>query len=853
MISIAGAVLAFAAVSLPVTAAQDSGDESFGERAFWWVVPDLDLDEIDALARGFDVRGTYADRTLVRAQTRDALDLVEIHPESRSIGEALEGERLYSVSLRPGESLESVPFLRMLLLEESVAILAAPLDRRIDHCFIARLIRGRDGAAFHDGVAPVPLRRQSPARRRDDQSYAAGVPHDPRIQGWVDQVDKSLLQATVTTLSSYTTRRSDSSTGVQAQNWILNQFLLLGLSASLHNFDSNADNVVADYPGALDPAKVVIVGAHYDSINGSGSVAPGADDNASGTAALLEIARILSSSGASLRFTVRFIAFASEEFGLLGSDAYSQKMVNDGVDLVAMLNTDMNSYRASGDVADLDFVTTDTTGWLTDLLTCVHSVYVPAIGSKKTSLSGGTSDHLSFFLDGFPAAFYFEDVPSYSPYIHTSSDTVGTSANDFNLSRDITKSVLAGTAHLAQPLDLQIDHTPLSDSSDSYNPYPVVAEVSSLIGSNPAQATVYYDAGSGEVESGMFRTGTPDEWIGQIPAQPAGTRIQYRIEAGDDQGNVEVFPSTGSLEFLVGQRNTFYFENFEAGEGGWTHGGTEDDWQRGKPAGKSTDPATAYSGTNAFGTDIGGSGFNGEYRSNADSFLRSPSINATGRTSVHLRYARSLGVEDAVYDQAELRQNGTLYFGNPVGGGSDHFIDAGWMIHDIDLSATADNLADVRIRFELTSDGGLELGGWNVDDVELYSLASGPKPSLSRDRAFVSLSQGGTTVFSLDLGAANGNRGYAFFAGASGTSPGFDIGTAHVAVNFDAVTATFLQLGALIPGFYGQTNAAGAAQMNLMLPPGLDGSLAGLRLYFAAVTLGPSDLASNSVELLLVE
>src|SRR6185436_9446755 len=115
-------------------------------------------------------------------------------------------------------------------------------------------------------------------------------------------------------------------------------------------------------------------------------------------------------------------------------------------------------------------------------------------------------------------------------------------------------------------------------------------------------------------------------------------------------------------------------------------------------------------------------GFDGEYRSNANCWLYSPAINALGKTHCHLRYARWLGVEDGVYDQADVRVAGNVHWSNPVGGGSDHLIDTDWVLHDLDVSASADNNGGFHLRFNLASDGGLEFGGFNVDDVEMYAL-----------------------------------------------------------------------------------------------------------------------------------
>jgi hypothetical protein len=351
----------------------------------------------------------------------------------------------------------------------------------------------------------------------------------------------------------------------------------------------------------------------------------------------------------------------------------------------------------------------------------------------------------------------------------------------------------------------------------------------------------------------MTGSGTPDEWIGEIPGQPSGTTVSYHLFATDSAGYTERFPVSGELEYLTGVRDTFFFDDFESGIGGWSTGGTEDDWMLGTPQGKSTDPSSAYSGSSCFANDLGNTGYNGEYRPDASCWLYSPTINASGKTNVHLRYARWLGVEDAVYDQAEVRVFANLHWTNPVGSGSDHFIDSQWQTHDLDVSSSADNNPGFHLRFKIISDGGLEFGGWNVDDVEMYSLVAGTEPELWRDVAVISLAAGGTSHLQVNLGAAQANRPYVLLAGISGTDPGFDWGKTHVDLNYDLVTALFLKLLPVLPGFLGTTDATGRATATLDLPPGLDPGASGITLHLVAVTLAPTDHSTPPVAIHLAD
>jgi hypothetical protein len=126
----------------------------------------------------------------------------------------------------------------------------------------------------------------------------------------------------------------------------------LSISVQVNRRDSPSFNVVGILPGS-DPKlkdEAIVIGAHYDHLGrgGEGSLAPregdihhGADDNASGTAGLLELARMLSTQPLKPRRTIVFIAFSGEEEGLLGSDYYVNHPIIPLANTVAMINMDM--------------------------------------------------------------------------------------------------------------------------------------------------------------------------------------------------------------------------------------------------------------------------------------------------------------------------------------------------------------------------------------------------------------------------------------------------------------------------------------------------------------------------------
>ena len=214
-----------------------------------------------------------------------------------------------------------------------------------------------------------------------------------------------------------------------------------------------------------------------------------------------------------------------------------------------------------------------------------------------------------------------------------------------------------------------------------------------------------------------------------IPAQPDGTVVQYRIKATFGTDSTWVFPDNPAdqyYEFFVGYVVPLYctgFENDPWAEG-WTHGVSgwgNDDWQWGSPSAPpgSTDPPTAYAGTRALGTDLGLNGGDGLYDPSVQSYATTPTVDTTGYQHVRLQYRRWLNVEDGYYDTAAIAVNGWQLWSNfnsGQDGGSVQHRDKEWRFQDVDLSsAVAGN--QVQVTFQLNSDPGVQYGGWTIDEL----------------------------------------------------------------------------------------------------------------------------------------
>lgn len=180
---------------------------------------------------------------------------------------------------------------------------------------------------------------------------------------------------------------------------------------------ADARNVLALVPGASPTLRgeYVIVGAHYDHLGygGEGSLAPderavhnGADDNASGTAALLEIARALA-SGPRPERSVLFVAFTGEERGLWGSARFVAEPTVPLERVVAMLNLDMVG-RVSGDALTVFGVGT-AAEW-GEILDRANAALARPLRLAKAPDGFGPSDHSSFYGEGIPVLHFFSNT-----------------------------------------------------------------------------------------------------------------------------------------------------------------------------------------------------------------------------------------------------------------------------------------------------------------------------------------------------------------------------------------------------------------------------------------------------------
>ena len=287
----------------------------------------------------------------------------------------------------------------------------------------------------------------------------------PVILQMVNQVSKANLSSYILSLQDFKTRYASTLNCEASGTFLYNFFNQVGVQSEYDPFSFRSDyssrNVVATIPGKVAPNYAVVVGAHYDSYSQQPfTLAPGADDNGSGTAAAMEIGRILSRYP--FNFTVKLICFSAEEWGLYGSQHYAFHARQSGEKIIAVINLDMVAYTDRVP-EDLDIIVNSNSEWLADKYISSTQTYAPMDLLKIINPSFVYSDHSSFWDEKYSALCGIEDENPSNPNYHKITDTLDTLNMDFATS--VTKASLAVAADLAEPVSTPRPPTGLTSRS----------------------------------------------------------------------------------------------------------------------------------------------------------------------------------------------------------------------------------------------------------------------------------------------------------------------------------------------------------------------------------------------------
>lgn len=397
------------------------------------------------------VRGSETDR---RALAAAGLVVSTIDAHARDADHLV-------VGLRPDADLETVlAHGAVLLEEENWILLRVPRGLSLE--------RLREGRVFVTRIPwrPVEVPAPPPPEGLRRAAEAGARAADPIVQRIVDSLATSDIDTYWQDLASNppTGTRYSTHTGCRdAAAYGLGVFTSLGLPAEYQDWSSNhAPNVVATIEGAFEPDAVYLVEGHLDDLPASGP-APGANDNASGSANVLASAKAMSCWA--FRRSAKFLLATGEELGLLGSEFYADDAFARGEDIRGVLNMDMIGWEGNGVPAqeNLDLDYNGPSQWLADRFADAAAAYGTGLAVNRIycpSLSA--SDHWPFWQKGWSAVCGITDNEGYCghggnyPDYHTSNDTIAACGNPAFF-HSVVRTSVATLAELAGAFKIAFD------------------------------------------------------------------------------------------------------------------------------------------------------------------------------------------------------------------------------------------------------------------------------------------------------------------------------------------------------------------------------------------------------------
>ena len=321
----------------------------------------------------------------------------------------------------------------------------------------ARKIGNNDVPCF--SVRPLDALKTTRARGRNRIIFdalprlatrAARAGADPVIQALVNRVSRQSYEADLTQLVQFKTRNSIGPEFAAACDFVDQQLSSLGYTTSRQPIQvdgSPSQNVIAVRTGSGPASRgVVLVSAHLDSINHEGSAtspAPGADDDGSGSAGVIEIARALKDHQG--KHDLKLVLFGGEEQGLFGSKKFVASMTPAArakvravvhMDMIASLNSASPTVLLEGAAVSQRII---------DGLAAAASTYTGLM--VQTSLNPFNSDHVPFIQKGVPAVLTIEGTDDANHAIHSARDTLD--RLNFDLALEILRM---NTAFVAETL-----------------------------------------------------------------------------------------------------------------------------------------------------------------------------------------------------------------------------------------------------------------------------------------------------------------------------------------------------------------------------------------------------------------
>lgn len=309
--------------------------------------------------------------------------------------------------------------------------------------------------------------------------FTPGGELDSLILANIDAVNADSIENTMLQLQNMGTRFMLAPNRKQVALWLKDRFESVGCPVTaIDSFQTHTTifitdtyidtvtwqyNVIATIPGHLNPEKISAVGGHYDcyTTNNPFLAAPGADDNASSVATIIELARVINSSGYSPNKTIRFLALGAEELmyysSVSGARDYADKCALNQEDLQVYINNDMIANEPAADGWIVDYLVHDAEFWTTPLTVGLSGEYTAITPNVMVQGNFGADD-LPFWQAGFQTGYFFEH--NFCPYYHTENDVVANCNMEYcsEVAR-LNMALLLSVTEMPEPVESFVLHS----------------------------------------------------------------------------------------------------------------------------------------------------------------------------------------------------------------------------------------------------------------------------------------------------------------------------------------------------------------------------------------------------------
>lgn len=295
------------------------------------------------------------------------------------------------------------------------------------------------------------------AKNADFLKYS--ITESNKVESMVSKVNEFNIREMIIKLSTFNNRYYKAKTGVQSQDYIKGVWESLAgsrtdVSVDYYKHSSFPQpSLIMTVEGKTKKDEVIVIGGHADSIAGfwgrTRARAPGADDNASGIATITEVIRIMMDSSYKPQRTVKFMAYAAEEVGLLGSKAIANDYKKQGKSVVGVVQFDMTNHKGTKDL-DIVFMTDFTNQAQNKFMGALIDTYLSDVKWGYSKCGYGCSDHASWHNAGYPASMPFEStMGDINGKIHTRNDTIEASGS-MGTANHAEKFAKLGVAYLVE-------------------------------------------------------------------------------------------------------------------------------------------------------------------------------------------------------------------------------------------------------------------------------------------------------------------------------------------------------------------------------------------------------------------